>query len=225
MRKTPLAPAFAALGLAVLVSGCAADSHSEDQRNPASLSDGSATATDDVQYVPLGDEHLAEGLEMTDCVAAQTDIRVPPDYLIEDEAHLEAMCPESTAIGLVADGSQQLVIGPDGVEFMDVSVEDSRQDQVHHLRCQDEEALVEKAEHNAGDQAAGWPQDWDGEGQIPDPYCHPDYLEIGEWEHLQAHYACCEGVETSTFVRAGQSQDEINKFLWEQSQARAGWAP
>lgn len=58
---------------------------------------------------------------------------------------------------------------------------------------------------------------------MPDPLCHPDYLEISEWEDLEAHTACWEGIETSTLGRGGQSQAEIDTALWQQSQARADW--
>ncbi|TDS83355.1 hypothetical protein [Nesterenkonia aurantiaca] len=58
---------------------------------------------------------------------------------------------------------------------------------------------------------------------MPDPLCHPDYLQIDEWEDLEAHTACWEGNETSTLVRTGQSQEEVDKQLWRQSQARADW--
>lgn len=122
-------------------------------------------------------------------------------------------------------GGQQIIAGPDGVEFMHISPEEDDGTEVYHLHCQDDAALAQKAEHNDGGQPAGWPEDWDDSEPMPDPLCHPDYLEIGEWNHLEAHSACWEGTETSTLVRDGQSQDEINKFLWGQSQARADWEP
>lgn len=121
--------------------------------------------------------------------------------------------------------SQQIIVSESGVEVRHLSGEDGAGVEVHHLHCEDEEALAQKAERNGEDQPEGWPQDWDGSGAMPDPYCHPDYLEIGEWEHLEAHSACWEGTETSTLVDQGQPQDEINTALWEQSQARADWEP
>lgn len=96
-------------------------------------------------------------------------------------------------------------------------------EEVPHLACEDEEALATKAAHNDGAQPLGWPQEWDGTGPMPDPLCHPDYLQIDEWEDLEAFSACWEGTETSTLVRGGQSQDEVDEFLWHQSQARADW--
>ncbi len=101
----------------------------------------------------------------------------------------------------------------------------SEGEEVEHLRCEDEQALEAKAAHNGGEEPVGWPQEWDGAGPMPEPLCHPDYLEIGEWEDYEAHFACWEGIETSTMVRQGQSDDEVNEFLWEQSQARADWEP
>lgn len=120
--------------------------------------------------------------------------------------------------------SQQLM-GGEEVEVRYLPGEEGAGFEVHHLHCEDQDALDEKAEHNSGGQPVGWPQEWDGAGAMPDPYCHPDYLEIGEWEHLEAHSSCWEGIETSTLGDQGQPQDEINKFLWEQSQARADWEP
>lgn len=120
-------------------------------------------------------------------------------------------------------GGQQLVIGPDDVEFLTVSAEDDDGTEVFHLDCRDDDALAVKAEHNDGAQPVGWPQEWDGSSAMPDPLCHPDYLEIEEWEDLEAHTACWEGIETSTLVRGGQSQEEVDRDLWRQSQARADW--
>lgn len=226
MRNTTWTPALSALGVALLVSSCAGDASATHDEPAPSTSEKSEVADFEAdEWVPLTEEHLADGLEMTECVAAQTTIRVPPDYVVEDEEHLESMCPETTAVGTIGDGGQQIVIDPDGVEFMDISPAEDDGTEVYHLYCQDEEALAEKAAYNDGDQPVGWPQDWDGTGAMPDPYCHPDYLEIGEWEHLEAFVSRWEGIETSTIVDTGQSQDEINELLWEQSQARAEWTP
>ncbi|MGJ9404699.1 hypothetical protein ACHABQ_00040 [Nesterenkonia aurantiaca] len=96
-------------------------------------------------------------------------------------------------------------------------------EEVLPLGCEDDEALAAKAAHNDGAEPIGWPQDWDGTGTMPDPLCHPDYLQIDEWEDLEAHSACWEGNETSTLVRTGQSQEAVDKQLWLQSQARADW--
>lgn len=60
---------------------------------------------------------------------------------------------------------------------------------------------------------------------MPEPYCHPDDLEIDEWEHLEAFTAVRERLETSTLGDEGQSQAEIDRGLWEQSRARAAWTP
>lgn len=99
-------------------------------------------------------------------------------------------------------------------------------EEVQHLECTDTAALADKAEHNAGrEQPVGWPQDWDGEDAMPDPLCHPDYLEIGEWVHFEQFNASWEGDETSTIWRTYQTNDEVDALLWEQSQARADWTP
>lgn len=122
--------------------------------------------------------------------------------------------------------SQQLIPGENGgTEIRYLPGEDGAGEVVHHLHCEDFAALIEKALHNGGDQPSGWPQEWDGTGDMPDPYCHPDYLEVGEWERLDAFSACWEGTETTNLSDEGQPQAEIDRFLWQQSQVRAGWRP
>lgn len=121
--------------------------------------------------------------------------------------------------------SQLIVEDPDGtVEFRHVPGENGAGVEIHHLRC-DDEALAAKTEQNGIYQPSGWPRDWDGTGEMPDPYCHPDYLEVGEWIHLEAFSAAWEGRETSTLADIGQSQESINQGLWDQSRARALWTP
>lgn len=122
-----------------------------------------------------------------------------------------------------ADAAEEDAADSQDAAAPDLSPEEARNSEVAHLECSDDAALAEKAEHNDGAQPIGWPQEWDGTGAMPDPLCHPDYLEIGEWEDFDAHFACWEGIETSTLVGAGLSQEEIDEFLWEQSQARAEW--
>ena len=97
---------------------------------------------------------------------------------------------------------------------------------VDHLECKADEALETKGEHNADrDQPIGWPMEGRQAGKLPDPLCHPDYLEIGEWIHIEEFRACCEGIETSNIVDDGtRSQESINEGLWEQSMARFQWS-
>ncbi|MBE1524110.1 hypothetical protein [Nesterenkonia lutea] len=138
----------------------------------------------------------------------------------EDAAPAQAVDSDAPYLG-----GQRIIASQEGVEFIEISPEEDEGVEVHHLLCDDAEALAEKAEHNDGAQPLGWPQEWDGSGTMPDPLCHPDYLEIREWENLDAHSACWEGTETSTLARGGQSREEIAEFLWQQSQARADWEP
>ncbi|WP_120005197.1 hypothetical protein [Nesterenkonia muleiensis] len=112
------------------------------------------------------------------------------------------------------------------LDTVEVSEDSGAEVVVEHLQCDDPEALEAKAEHNADrDQPVGWPLEERQAGKLPDPLCHPDYLEIGEWVHFEEHYACCEGIETSNIVHDGtRSQDSINEGLWEQSMARFQWS-
>lgn len=195
MLRTTWSPALTLAAAALMLSSCAADVPAAD--------------------VPAGD---ASGAESAPSPSETT------------QAVVDASEEESAAAGDEADaperrGGQQIAIGSDGVDFHYISPEDDDGPEVHHLYCDDDEALAEKSEHNNGEQPVGWPQEWDGTGAMPDPLCHPDYLEIGEWEYLEAHTACWEGIETSTIVGTGQSADQINARLWEQSQARADWEP
>lgn len=96
---------------------------------------------------------------------------------------------------------------------------------VEHLECDDPEALEEKAEHNADrEQPIGWPLEYTA-GEMPDPLCHPDYLEISEWVDYEEFHESWEGIETSNIVHDGtRSQESINVGLWEQSMARFQWS-
>lgn len=82
------------------------------------------------------------------------------------------------------------------------------------VECTDQEALAENASH----EPAGWPQDWDGEGAMPDPECHPDFIEVHRWDRFDEFHACWEGTETSTAVRTPDMTDaEAHRILWGQS--------
>ncbi|GAA1106600.1 hypothetical protein [Nesterenkonia jeotgali] len=194
-------PLLSAAGAALLLSSCAAEA-------PAADAPEAEVAEADAQTEATEADAVAAG--STDVEAGDSGAETSPSSQDPDAEFR---------------GGQQIIGGEDGVEFFYIAPEDDDGMEVVHLYCDDDQALAEKAEHNAGSQPAGWPQDWDGSGAMPDPLCHPDYLQIDEWEHLESHSACWEGIETSTLVRAGQSQAEIDTALWEQSQARADWAP
>ncbi|MBO0596604.1 hypothetical protein I2485_06905 [Nesterenkonia sp. E16_7] len=88
------------------------------------------------------------------------------------------------------------------------------------VECSDPEALAA----NEGHAPAGWPQGWDETGPMPDPECHPDFIEVRNWEYLEEFEG--EGIETSTLTRsASATDDSVNAQLWEQSLARAEWSP
>lgn len=231
MRNTTWTSALSIMGVALLVSSCTSDaaatddepapSASEEVESVAASEEEAVDGSEDIS-VPLSEEHLAEGVEMLDgCLEA--NIRVEPG-MIFSEAELVEMCPSEPADDREFRPSQQLIVG-NSVEIRYLDGEEGSGVEVHHLHCEDEDALAEKAAHNGESQPVGWPQDWDGTGSMPDPYCHPDYLEVGEWEHLEAFASVWEGEQTSTLVDSGQPQAEIDQFLWEQSQARAEWTP
>lgn len=227
MRISTIAPVLAASGVALLVASCSAEvSASPEEAQEVDAGEGSYADDIDVvepASVPLSEEHLAEGGELPDCLEDGHKYHVEQGSVLSEEEIVDVFCPAEPAEDRVFRPSQQIFIG-DEVEFRYLDGEEGAGVEVHHLHCEDEDALAEKAQHNGESQPAGWPQDWDGEGAMPDPYCHPDYLEIGEWEDLEAFTSSWEGVETSTLSDQGQSQDEINRFLWEQSQARANWS-
>lgn len=200
MLKKTWMPVFPALGAALLLASCAAGDPAAEvsEEEPAS----SASGSEEDAAVSAGD---GDG---------DGELAAPA-----------AAAPSSGDADANHPGGQQLFDGPDGAEFLYISAEEDDGSEVFHLHCEDDEALAAKAAHNGGVQPAGWPQDWDGNGAMPDPLCHPDYLQIDEWEHLESHSACWEGIETSTLVRHGQSQQEVDESLWQQSQARADWEP
>lgn len=235
MQNTTWTPLLAILGVSLLVTSCAGDAQSTDSAVASTPSEEAESVAaseepdvEDIEIesdsVPLSEEHLAEGVEMPECLAGENDIYVQSGVDLE-EAELADLCPAEPADDRQFRPSQQIMAVESDVELQYLPGEDGAGTEVHHLHCEDPDALAEKEAHNNGSQPVGWPQEWDGTGAMPDPYCHPDYLEIGEWEHLQTHTACWEGIETSTLADGGQPQDEINDFLWEQSQARADWQP
>ncbi|WP_022872436.1 hypothetical protein [Nesterenkonia alba] len=89
------------------------------------------------------------------------------------------------------------------------------------VECDDPEALAE----NEGHEPAGWPQDWDGEGAMPEPECHPDYIEMLEWDQFESFTACWEGEQTSLpySVEQFETEADLREALWNMSQSRADW--
>lgn len=87
--------------------------------------------------------------------------------------------------------------------------------------CDDPEALAA----NEGHDPAGWPQDWDGKGAMPELECHPDYIEMLEWDQFDSFMACWEGIQTSAFYSTDQFRTEadLREALWDQSRERAEW--
>lgn len=86
--------------------------------------------------------------------------------------------------------------------------------------CTDSEAQAA----NEGHDPAGWPQDWNEGEPLPDPECHPDFIEVLSWDRYDEFSACWEGPETSTLVRtADMTEQDVYHSVWEQSQARADW--
>ncbi|WP_460689946.1 hypothetical protein [Nesterenkonia suensis] len=217
--------------MALMDASCSTDASSLGEAAEEPVPETSAedeTQTDDIDVaepasMPLSEEHLAEGEEMPDCLEDGHDHRVEGGSVFTENDVVVLFCPRESAEDRVFRPSQMLFLG-DEVEILYLDGEEGAGVEVHHLHCEDADALAEKAQHNGESQPAGWPQDWDGEGAMPDPYCHPDYLEVGEWEDLEAFTSAWEGIETSTLNDLGQSQDEVNVVLWEQSQARANWS-
>lgn len=226
MRTTVWGSAVPLLTMAVLLLSACGGNDSADEPQIENSATTAATDEDATTFegVPIAPEHAADGVTIPESCLGQS-IYVESGSVL-DETTVAEICPAEPAADRVFRPSQQIFGGPDGaVEFINLPGEDGAGVEVLHLRCEDDDALAEKASHNNGNQPAGWPRDWDGTGAMPDPYCHPDYLEIGEWEHLEAFTAVWEGPETSTLGDTGQSQAEIDRGLWEQSRARAAWTP
>lgn len=198
MRHKPLTSLLSTLGVALLVSSCAGGSSAaegEPTPSPSETSETPAGASDDSE------------VEATEEVTSWYE---PEGGMVYTRVGEEV---ETTPVEEIDD-------------FDPADYEELRGEIVSHLECADEEALEAKAEHNADrEQPVGWPQKWDGDGSMPDPLCHPDYLEIGEWVHFEEFNAAWEGDETSNIWRTYHTDDEINVLLWEQSQARAEWTP
>ncbi|MCH8563253.1 hypothetical protein LTI14_08500 [Nesterenkonia sp. YGD6] len=203
-------PVFSTVGAALLLSSCAADVPAEN---------------DPADDVAAAEEPASSSSETAELAADTSDEDAPAESDAAGPGTADAAEGDAEHDAEQHPGGRQLIGGPDGVEFFYISPEEDDGSEVFHLHCNDDEALAAKAAHNDGAQPAGWPQDWDGSGAMPDPLCHPDYLQIDEWEHLESHFACWEGIETSTLVRGGQSQEEVDQNLWQQSQARADWEP
>ncbi|WP_120004797.1 hypothetical protein [Nesterenkonia muleiensis] len=202
LRSNTTALASAAALLALLASGCSsadADAESapaavEESRDFSEYAD---EETDESEFHPdyveigpddtelLTEEHLAEGVEMPDCVAAQENIHVMPgDQLTEDD--LAIFCPENEVL----------------------------------IECSDPDELAA----NEGHEPAGWPQDRAEGEPLPDPECHPDFIEVYAWDTFSDFYACWEGPETSSMVRTpSMSDQDVYDAEWERSQLRAEW--
>lgn len=201
MRKFLLTPGLPILGVALLLTSCSTEATPEEEETT-----GAPTIAPEATETSAQENAEEEG-----------DQTGEPEGETTPEAQAEHV-PYEHRGGVDAgtiDGE------PD---FLYVPPEQDQGPMMLHLQCEDEEALAEKEAHNNGQQPAGWPQDWDGEGAMPDPLCHPDYLEIQEWEHMESHMACWEGEETSMgFADETVSQAEGFEILWSQSQARADW--
>lgn len=174
------------------------------------------------------------GLMLTSCTA-----HVPEPASAESPR--DASSSASQPAGAESDQTESLtgedavaegVEVPDGVNLDEVYVDPARgpltQAEVDSLNpanelvveCSDPEALAASEGHDP----AGWPQDWDGEGAMPNPECHPDFIEVRKWGKFEEFHACWEGIETSTAVRTSDMTDaDTYRILWDQSRARADW--
>lgn len=199
---TTAASALAAFALA----GCGVFAP-EDPGGAASSA--TSAATFDAEEHATGLEHATE--PPTDAEERPTDLGISEDQ----------------ALAEVADG----VIVPDEVDLSTVygdrpltqhEVDTLSPSFELHAICTDDETLAA----NAGHDPVGWPADHQRGEPLPNPQCHPDFIEVHEWELFDVFHACCEGAQTSTAVTQ-RSWDEQREFevLWGQSRARANWSP
>lgn len=199
MRDSALIPALCALGAALFVSSCAADTTPPEEDIAAVESESASSADEPVDEVSSAGGQL-------DLADREPTENVPAELLGDGNFYITD--PEQVSIPL----SGETVDDP---MYFDVPIEVFPQ-------CSDEEALIA----NEGHAPAGWPQDWDGHGEMPAPECHPDFIETLSWEHFDAFSACWEGPETSTpSVEGIRDEADRRAQLWSMSRARADWEP
>lgn len=96
------------------------------------------------------------------------------------------------------------------------------------IMCSDGEAL----RANEGHEPAGWPTSVAEGEDLPDPECHPDFIELPTWEHY--HSTCMHPQAHGTLgtdedlERSGQdpmSEQERWEREWEASEIRSWWTP
>ncbi|GAA4833754.1 hypothetical protein [Garicola koreensis] len=90
--------------------------------------------------------------------------------------------------------------------------------------CTDPEAI----EANEGHEPAGWPAGVAEGEELPDPECHPDFIELPTWEHY--HSTCMDPIAHGTALppehpQSTASEEEYRSFAWEASQMRSWWTP
>jgi len=167
---------------------------------------------------------LATGCTTTD--ASATDVE--PAAQAEEQTAPAGNAPDGYEVATIRDD----VVVPDGVDVSTIYVKPGAQplgqadidsmDPAKELRavCDDPEAIEANADH----EPAGTPTDWDGRGDMPNPECHPDFIEVEAWDIFDDYHACWEGQETSTTMRTADMTDgEAFRILWTQSQARANY--
>lgn len=89
------------------------------------------------------------------------------------------------------------------------------------VECTDPDAI---AANRTGD-PAGWPRDWNRGDELPDPKCHPDFIELNSWENLEKFSACWDGFETGALgLPADASEQEKYEIEWEASKDRKDWS-
>lgn len=163
-----------------------------------------------------------------DEAASAADSPAEPVPAVESEDHTTGLehISEDRAPAEVEDG----VVIPDDVDMSTVHSDRplsqrevdvlSREFELHAV-CTDEAALAANADH----EPAGWPAGHQPGEPLPNPECHPDFIEVHEWELFDVFHACCEGAQTSTAVTDRNATDQSEfKVLWGQSQSRANWS-
>lgn len=87
------------------------------------------------------------------------------------------------------------------------------------VTCTDPAAIEANAENTPAGLPAGWAE---GEA-LPDPECHPDYIELSGWEYEDS--TCMDPIAHGTVDPRGLSEEEYRAAEWEASEARATWTP
>lgn len=222
-RRILASSAVALAGLALAGCGVFAP---EDSANTASAPSESAPAAESDEHT-TGLEHITEADDDPDL--ADGAVR-PEDTAPGPQGGHEP--PENSApLPAPEDLNSELMVAPGADHQGSEGQPRGKHALPEHLwngqvplwvECTDEAALAA----NAGHEPAGWPAERQSGEPLPNPLCHPDFIEMLAWDHYDEFMACCEGLQNgTTMMPPGADDQRVFGALWEASQERADWSP